>query len=269
MPRVRNALSPNAIAPARIGLRGWRPTKNEGVVWEFPLAIDDNFNAESKISEPEQYAKTLETRQMNVRTVLMDWFDQARAKERQLKQTHDLKGATKMFSDQILLNMIHEDIEMNVLDHHVLGWAVGEASDDNIQAIASVRWVSEGDDDGTLHNIAKEQGLVAPLPLPTTGMGSLPYQRRPVVYIEAFVTKPTEEQKGMEGDLINGIIDWAAEQGRLVVVAPDKTSRTLQEYYYSLGFRFLNDGPGSTIMVYRGNRIESPISTRGFLLDLF
>ena len=39
-----------------------------------------------------------------------------------------------MFSDQILLNMIHEDIEMNVLDHHVLGWAVGEASDDNIQA---------------------------------------------------------------------------------------------------------------------------------------
>lgn len=249
--------------------------------FEHPRTPVSNTVTIERPKKPVTKAKKRKVR-INAAKVLAHWAERALVKERQAKKQGDINGAWKMVSDEMAINRIQKDIELKKMYHHILGWTVGEASEKNLQAVASVSLVIEWEDKGTLqgelHDVAKEQGLSVE--------GS---KGVPVASIDVLVTDPDLTQTGGElnfiqkAELVYGIIDWAIEKRRLVVLTPENEKKA--DYYYSLGFRRI-DVFGDTRrkhlhtepvgwsrknrvgrMVYRGNQ-HADTPGRGRLLEL-
>jgi len=184
---------------------------------------------------------------LNVNKVLWAWKRDAFAKQMQSVDRRDAKGELLMSARlMIIKNLLATIKRKRRYGHHIIGVAFGEASEENIQALASVQLLSENDEQGEL---------------------------RPMVYIQELVSTPNEEQKGAGRALVHGIILWAKETERLALIRP--LNDKLQEYYKSLGFQpidggldgFPNNGLDPGIMVYRGN-LDEDRPTGGLLLDL-
>jgi len=179
---------------------------------------------------------------LNVNKVLWAWKRDAFAKQMQSVDRRDAKGEMLMSARlMIIKNMLVTIKRERRNGHHILGVAFGEASEDNIQALASVQLLSENDEQGEL---------------------------RPMVYIREIVSTPNEEQKGAGRALVHGIILWAEEMGRLALIRP--LNDQVQEHYESLGFQSIDgglDGFYQGIMAYRGD-LEEDTPSGWLLLDL-
>lgn len=206
--------------------------------------------------------------QMNVRELLGNWARNAKAKE---GISVEKDGNPEMFMaqrpgvyedilDQIDYEMTDEDRDdagSYQGDHHVLGLAVqgdrswkelrssfihDEGSADSIKAIASVYLESVEDDSGEIVGLLPEfwsEGIAGA----QTAFGD----ELPVLSIADLVGTP---EAGAE--LIYGIVAWAKEMGRAVMITPD--SKELETYYRGLGFlRGVHNGVLSDIMVYHGS----------------
>lgn len=189
--------------------------------------------------------------QVSVRKLLAAWRGVSARKEREAWKSQDGKVQKLMHSTQMIIEMIQNDMEVNSAGR-VLGIAFGEASDDNIQALASVSLRWEHDQYGSLSKIAREQGLKLPNLLAV-----------PVVYIDGLVTTPNEKQKGAGGHLINCITSWAKDKRRLVTLTP--ANQQLKEYYQSLGCKLIDRF--SDMMVCGANQ-EQGAPSEGILFDL-
>jgi hypothetical protein len=181
--------------------------------------------------------------QVNVQVVLQDWLASMQGPQSE--------------QDQMKITNVLQDIEASQGfrdDHHVLGLAFGKASEENIQAVASVALQSEWYGNGNLKSLLKEQGLPEP-------RGS----QVPVAFIDTLVSSPkmSGDSYAVEGALVHRIIDWAWKQGMLVEVSPSNDE--VAEFYGSLGFEPL-DVAGSMQMVYRGSHDEAALG-EGRLLD--
>jgi len=180
--------------------------------------------------------------QVNVQVVLQDWIASMQGPQSE--------------QDQMKITNVLQDIEASQGlrdDHHVLGLAFGKASEENIQAVASVALQSEWYGNGNLKNLLKEQGLREP-------RGS----QVAVAFIDTLVSSPKNlDSYAVEGALVQRIIDWAWKQGMLVEVSPPNDE--VAEFYASLGFEPL-DVAGSMQMVYRGSHDEAALG-EGRLLD--
>jgi len=168
----------------------------------------------------------------------------------------DKKASQLMLSTQSIISRIQIEIETHRNDH-VFGLAVGGASDQNIQAIASVR-LEEWFGGGKLNRgLVLDRAIAAKLALS-------PDEPVSVVYISELVATPNERQKGVGAELVYGIVTWAKGMGREVMIDP--ANAQLEAYYGSLGFQKL-EALGSNMMVYRGSQeVETP--SRGLFLDL-
>lgn len=199
--------------------------------------------------------RKLQKTHVSLHKVLETWKRDASAQQIQAREVHDLKRAEVMRYTEMLVEIIERG---NIIPDYVIGLAFGEASEENIQALASVslRWVD--DEHGELNEIARQQGLAAP------GLVPLYNLRVPVVYINDLVASPNERQKGAGAELVHALVPWAKAMGRLVTLTP--LSADLGEYYERLGFQkiaaFAFGG-----MVYVGHQEEHTTSA-GLLLDM-
>lgn len=271
--------------------RGWQSTwanRPRGPDWHAQyLPLHKFIAAEDldSIAPPPTPSKAMDKTQVNVRELLHHWSesfsddpshdspDWAQLPSRR----HALKDLQKRQAAQMNMKRIQKDIAMDMIDHHVLGFTFGAATEDNIQAIASVGLQSETS--GSIRSLAKEQGLFSKQ-FPGTFApfrqkpDSNPFAKQraqvpsevPVVFIDALVTTPREGRHNtylLEGHLVHRIIEWAKKMGRMVEVSP--ATEQLEEFYYSLGFRHVAGSP-SAMMVYRGSHMEDA-SRPGLLLD--
>lgn len=205
--------------------------------------LDDDDDQSHQMREPQ---KT----QVNARKVLETWARDAIAKERQALANDDAQAASLMHDAYVIISNIRDGMDLKLTtmlgaEEHMLGLAFREASEDSIQAIASV----------SLEAISSK--LVAP--------HDLPDRRLPVVDIKYIVGTPNSRQKGTGRELVNSIIDWANEMGRWVTITP--SSDKMAEYCASIGFQRIDPEGVDFTMVYNGIQTEDK-GSRGFLLDL-
>lgn len=198
--------------------------------------------------------------QLDVRRVLDAWTTDVATTSKgtgqgQGRPLKELDAKSKMLMSQTLASVerIRFQLDYKITDH-VLGLAVPhKISVDNIQVLATVLLDSWQDDYGALFG-----GRVAEVP---------------VIFISELVAAPSKRarantlhgsssQEGVADELVQGIVAWATEIGRLVMISP--TTPEMEEYYKILGFKRIY--ADALTMVYHPNQEEEK-ANRGRFID--
>lgn len=200
------------------------------------MVAQDMSSPEKNTADVEEshHTHTPQKMKVDVHELLAAWARDAEVKEKQALGNDDSKDALLMRDTQNIIKNIRDGMDKGTAEH-VLAFTFGQASQDDILAIASVNL-------DTVHV--------------NFDLGQMP-----VVHIRYLVARPYEKQIGAGRELVYAIIDWAKEMGRVVWVDP--ANPQLSEYYLSLGFQLYH-----TTFVHHGHQAGDIMPRRHLLLDL-
>jgi len=210
-----------------------------------PNLRDDWKRATDKFQSFEEYALAATPRKvnLNVGKVIEDWHELLREEVLEITRNNDewTGDMNKKWWTVEMLDFLSGTLAANMCDF-LFGFAFAEASAENPQALASVRFANEYDPSGKLADLARQKGF-------HRGRRG----RIVVAEVSVLVAKPNARQKGAGRELLNKIIQWAALRGKLVVLDPANSE--IQTYYESIGFV-----PHGYKLVYSAVREAEPLT---------